>query len=53
MPGSADPVLLVLVALLVATLTAFFAGLFPYPFGLLVLAVLISARLLRDRAPRR
>jgi hypothetical protein len=38
---------MVLVALLLATVTAFFAGLFPYPFGLIVLAVLITARLLR------
>lgn len=47
MPRLTDPVLIVLVALLLATVTAFFAGLFPYPFGLLVLTVLIAARLLR------
>ena len=41
-----DPVLLGLVALLVLTVVAFLAGVLPYPFGILILLVLIVARLL-------
>ena len=41
-----DPVLLILLGLLLATLLAFFLGLVPYPFGLLILIILIAARLL-------
>lgn len=41
-----DPVLAVLIVLLSATLLAFLAGIIPYPFGLLVLLVLITARIL-------
>ena len=40
-----DPVLLVLLGLLAATLLAFFLGIFPYPFGLIVLLAFIAARL--------
>ena len=47
-----DPVLLVLLALLAATLTAFFLGVFPYPFGLLVLTFLIIGRLLHLRSKK-
>ena len=41
-----DRILLVLVALLLASLAAFFTGVLPYPIGLLVLSVLIVARVL-------
>jgi len=41
-----DPVLLGLVALLVLTITLFLAGVLPYPFGILVLLLLVVARLL-------
>ena len=41
-----DPVLLVLLGLLVLTMTAFFLGILPYPFGILILLVLILARVL-------
>ncbi len=50
--ASRDPVLIVLVALLVATLAAFALGWQPYPFGALVLALFIVARLLQLRAGR-
>ncbi len=46
---SCDPVLIVLVALLVATLAAFALGWQPYPFGVLVLGLFIVARLLQRR----
>lgn len=48
----ADPLLLVLLGLLAATLTAFLLGLIPYPFGLLVLSLLIVGRLLSSPRPR-
>jgi hypothetical protein len=41
-----DPVLLSLAGLLAASLTAFFLGLIPYPFGILVLGFLILGRVL-------
>ena len=41
-----DPVLLGLVGLLVLTVTAFLAGVLPYPFGILVLLIFIVARFL-------
>ena len=41
-----DPVLLVLLGLLVLTMSAFFLGILPYPFGMLILLVLIVARVL-------
>ena len=40
-----DPLLLGLVGLLLLTVTAFLAGVLPYPFGILVLLLLIAARL--------
>ena len=40
-----DLVLAVLAGLLIASLLAFMWGIFPYPFGLIVLAVLITARI--------
>ena len=45
-----DVPLLIIAALLVATLTAFLSGLFPYPFGLLVLLAFLIARLLQLRS---
>ena len=44
-----DPVLLGLVALLMLTLSLFLAGVLPYPFGILVLLLLIVARLLSSQ----
>jgi hypothetical protein len=41
-----DRVLLVLLGLLGLTVTAFFLGVLPYPFGILILLVLIVSRLL-------
>ncbi len=41
-----DRPLLIILLLLAGTLGAFAAGLFPYPFGVLVLSVLFCARLL-------
>ena len=46
-----DPLLLILVSLLAATLLAFLLGFTPYPFGLIVLAVLLAARILYLRGP--
>jgi hypothetical protein len=39
-----DPLLLTLVGLLALTLGSYFAGLIPYPFGVLILTGLIVAR---------
>ena len=44
-----DRVLLVLVGLLGVTLTAFFLGILPYPFGILILLVFIVSRVLYRR----
>jgi hypothetical protein len=44
-----DRVLLVLVGLLGLTVTAFFLGVLPYPFGILILLVLILSRVLYKR----
>jgi hypothetical protein len=44
-----DPVLLGLVGLLVLTISLFLAGVLPYPFGILILLLLIVARLLSRR----
>ena len=41
-----DPLLMLLVFCLLATLTAFFLGVTVYPFGLLVLLIAVVARLL-------
>ena len=35
---------MLLVALLLASLAAFLAGLFPYPFGFIILSVFVVAR---------
>ena len=45
-----DPILIVLLGLLLATLLAFFLGVIPYPYGLIVLAVFIAARILYRRS---
>jgi len=44
-----DPAMLVLLGLLGLTLSAFFLGILPYPFGILILLVLIVARVLYKR----
>ena len=44
-----DKVTLLLVALLLATLVAFFTDVFPYPFGLLVILTMLGARVLNLR----
>jgi len=41
-----DKTLILLVALLFATLELFFMGIFPYPFGLIVLSILVFSRIL-------
>jgi hypothetical protein len=53
MKKATDPVLITLSGLLGASLAAFFAGLIPYPFGLLVFGILFLARVLylRERDP--
>jgi dihydroxy-acid dehydratase len=42
-----DWILVILGVLFLATLTAFFLGIIPYPIGWIVLAFLFSARLLQ------
>ena len=44
-----DRLLLGLVGLLIVTISLFLAGVLPYPFGILVLLLLIVARLLSRR----
>ncbi|MCG7868118.1 MAG: hypothetical protein N0E37_14435 [Candidatus Thiodiazotropha taylori] len=44
-----DKFLLLLIILLGLTLAAFLYGIFPYPFGLLVLSIMIFARFLTLR----
>ncbi|MEW8499980.1 MAG: hypothetical protein AB2699_15845 [Candidatus Thiodiazotropha taylori] len=44
-----DKFLLLLIILLGLTLAAFLYGIFPYPFGLFVLSIMIFARLLSLR----
>jgi hypothetical protein len=51
-PAIMDPLLIVLLGLLLASLLAFFSGFIPYPFGLIVLTALIAARVLYLRGPR-
>ncbi len=46
-----DPVLIALLGLLFATLLAFFLGIIPYPYGLIVLAAFIAARILYRQGP--
>jgi len=38
----------ILVMLLLATLVAYFSGIFPYPFGWLILIAVLFARSLRE-----
>ncbi len=47
--GPTDPVLLVLIGLLAATMVCFLAGWLPYPVGWLVLTFLIAARVMHSR----
>ena len=37
---------MLLIALLLATLSAFLLGIFPYPYGLLILSAFVAARIL-------
>ena len=46
-----DPVLLTLLGLLLASLTAFILGIIAYPFGLFILTVFIAARVLYLQRP--
>ena len=46
MNKAADPLLITLSVLLAASVTAFFLGYIPYPFGLIVLGVFIISRIL-------
>ncbi|MGD2074692.1 MAG: hypothetical protein PVG38_07190 [Gammaproteobacteria bacterium] len=39
-----DRVLILLIVLLLASLSAFFLGIFPYPYGLIILSAFIAAR---------
>lgn len=41
-----DPLVLLIGASLVATVSGFLAGLVPYPFGILMLTILLVARIL-------
>ncbi len=41
-----DPLLILLLLLLISSLGLFFIGIFPYPFGLLILSVLLFTRFL-------
>jgi len=41
-----DPLLIILLLLLICSLLLFFIGIFPYPFGLLILTAFLLARLL-------
>jgi hypothetical protein len=51
-PAIMDPLLIVLLGLLLASLLAFVSGFIPYPFGLIVLSALIAARILYLAGPR-
>jgi hypothetical protein len=46
-----DIVLIALLGLLFAILLAFFLGIIPYPYGLIVLAAFIAARILYLQGP--
>jgi len=47
-----DPLLLVLIGILAASLLAFLTGALPYPFGLLVLSAFIAARIFHNAGIR-
>ena len=47
-----DGVSVVLAVLLLATLLAFFTGVFPYPFGWLIIAGLLAWRLVGRESPK-
>jgi hypothetical protein len=46
-----DPVLILLLGLFSASLLAFLLGIIPYPFGLLILAAFIAARIAYLQGP--
>jgi dihydroxy-acid dehydratase len=48
-----DIPILIICGLLVVTLAAFFTGIFPYPYGLIVLVAALAARIfvIRGRRP--
>jgi hypothetical protein len=46
-----DTVLMILLGLFAASLLAFLLGIIPYPFGLLILAAFIAARIAYLRGP--
>lgn len=41
-----DPILVVLIVLLLASVAAFLSGLLPYPLGFIILSIFIVARIL-------
>jgi hypothetical protein len=45
-PVISDSVLLIIVALLLATVVGYLTDLLPYPFGIIVLSILLVARVL-------
>ena len=49
MPANIDIPLLIISLLLAATLLAFFTGLFPYPFGFIILVIAQAGRILQLR----
>ena len=48
-----DPALVILLALLAASLLAFILGIIPYPYGLFVLGAFVIARILYLQGTRR
>jgi dihydroxy-acid dehydratase len=53
MPEHIDLVLLITGLLLAATLTAFFAGVFLYPFGFFILGFVMLGRILQLRSKKK
>ena len=47
-----DPLLIFIGLLLATTIGSFLGGLFPYPFGVVVLGIFFAARLLHLRSGR-
>ena len=45
----ADMPLIFIIVLLLSTVTAFVAGLFPYPFGVVILGIALLGRMLQIR----
>lgn len=44
-----DWITIVLVSLLIATLLAYFSGVFPYPYGWIILSVILVMRLAANK----